>query len=179
MLRDCDFDLIYVIESYCLRLARWFGRIVRAVFFKNVDMSKKTEKQALKRLERAKEEYADALREFQTEEEIRLALASEPVVDLRRVQIYSAYYNGMRKAFLMMAGEDSVLRQRYGRNKAESDIYRKAIFDLITENIRKTELFVSGADIGFCNHVKDKKGKLKKCEAYFFEEYTLRKKIEE
>ena len=145
-------------------------------FFKNVDMSKKTNERALKRLERAKEEYADALRKFQTEEEIRLALEIGHMVDLRRIQIYSAYYNGMRKAFLMMAGEDSVLRQRYGRNKEESDIYRKAIFDLITENIRKTELFVSGADIGFCNHVKDK---LKKCEAYFFEEYTLRKKIEE
>ena len=142
-------------------------------------MSKKTNERALKRLERAKAEYMDALRAFRTEEEIRLALASEPVVDLRRVQIYSAYYNGARKAFLMMAGEGSVLRQIYGRNKAESDIYRKAIFDLITEDLRKTELFMSGADIGFCNHEKDKKGKLKKCDAYFFEEYTLRKKIEE
>ena len=67
-------------------------------FFKNVDMSKKTNERALKRLERAKEEYADALRKFQTEEEIRLALEIEPMVDLRRIQIYSAYYNGMRKA---------------------------------------------------------------------------------
>ena len=142
-------------------------------------MSKKTNERALKRLERAKAEYMDALREFKMEEEIRLALASEPVVDLRRVQIYSAYYNGVRKAFMMMADEGSFLKQSYGKSNAEHDVYRKAIFDLITDDIRKTELFMSGADIGFCNHERDKKGKLKKCDAYFFEEYTLRKKIEE
>ena len=142
-------------------------------------MSKKTNKAALKRLERAKAEYMDAMRAFQTEEEIRLALQHEVVVNLRNVQMYSAYYNGARKAFLMMAEKDSFIHQNHGRSKTETEVYRKAIFDLITEDIRKTELFVSGADIGFCNQKEDKKGKLTKCDAYFFEEYTLRKKIEE
>lgn len=58
-------------------------------------------------------------------------------------------------------------------------MYRKAIFDLITENIRKTEIFMGGADIGFCKHKQDKKGKVTECDDHFFEEYTLRKKIEE
>jgi hypothetical protein len=93
--------------------------------------------------------------------------------------MYSAYYNGARKAFLMMSEKDSFIHQDYGKTKSETEVYRKAIFDLITEDIRKTEIFVSGANIGFCNHQRDKKGKLTKCDAYFFEEYTLRKKIEE
>ena len=142
-------------------------------------MSKKTNKAALKRLERAKAEYMDAMRAFQTEEEIRLALQHDVVVNLRNVQMYSAYYNGARRAFAMMADRNYFTQQKYGRNKAEDDVYKKAIFDLITEDIRKTEMFMSGADIGFCNHKEDKKGKLTKCDAYFFEEYTLRKKIEE
>lgn len=103
----------------------------------------------------------------------------EPKLNLRNVQIYSAYYSGARKAFLMMSEEDSVLKRSYGKSKQESEAYRKAIFDLITYDKKKTELFMSGADIGFCNHEKDKKGKVKKCDAYFFEEYTMRKKIEE
>ena len=142
-------------------------------------MSKKTNERALKHLERAKAEYIEAMGKVQTEEEIRIALQAEIKVNIRNVQIYSAYYSGARRAFEMMSDEDSVLKRSYGRNKAEDAVYRKAIFDLITEGKRKTELFMSGADIGFCNHEKDKKGKLKKCDAYFFEEYTLRKKIEE
>ena len=142
-------------------------------------MSKKTNKEALRRFERAKAEYMDAMRAFQTEEEIRLAVAEEPKVNLKNVQIYSAYYYGARRAFLMMAEDDSALKKSYGKSKAESDVYRKAVFDLIAYDLRKTELFMSGADIGFCNHERDKKGKLTKCDAYFFEEYTLRKKIEE
>lgn len=142
-------------------------------------MSKRTNEAALRRLERAKAEYMDAMRAFQTEEEIRLALKDVPMANVRNVQMYSAYYNGMRKAFGMMADERSFIHQDYGKTKAETEVYRKAIFDLITEDIRKTEIFVSGADIGFCNHERDKRGKLVKCDAYFFEEYTMRKKIEE
>lgn len=142
-------------------------------------MSKKTNEAALKRLTRAKAEYEDALRAFKTEEEIRVALDSVILVELRNVQMYSAYYNGARKAFEMMADEYSFIHQSYGRTKGETEVYRKAIFDLINEDIRKTEMFLSGENIGFCNHVKDKKGKVVKCDAYFFEEYTLRKKIEE
>jgi len=146
---------------------------------KEKSMSKKSNIAALRRLERARAEYMDAMKGFQTEEEIRLALEHEPMVNLRNVQIYSAYYNGARKAFEMMADEGSFIHQSYGRSKGETEVYRKAIFDLITEDIRKTEIFMGGADIGFCNHKQDKKGKVTKCDAYFFEEYTLRKKIEE
>lgn len=142
-------------------------------------MSKKTNNAALMRLERAKAEYEDAMKAYKTEEEIRIALGQPTLVSLRNVQIYLAYYNGARKAFDLMADEGSFIHQKYGKNNRESEVYRKAIFDLITEDIRKTEIFMSGADIGFCNHVQDKKGKVTKCDAYFFEEYTLRKKIEE
>lgn len=142
-------------------------------------MSKKTNKAALRRLERAKAEYMDAMKAFQTEEEIRLALQQEVVVNLRNVQMYSAYYNGVRRAFAMMADPDSFIYRHYGKRKDEDDVYKKAIFDLITEDIRKTEMFMSGADIRFCNHEIDKKGKLTKCDAYFYEEYIIRKKIEE
>jgi hypothetical protein len=142
-------------------------------------MSKKTNKAALRRLERAKAEYMDAMRAFQTEEEIRLALQHDVVVNLRNVQMYSAYYNGARRAFAMMADPDSFIYQHYGKIKSEDGVYKKAIFDLITEDIRKTEMFMSGENIRFCNHEIDKKGKLKKCDAYFYEEYIIRKKIEE
>ena len=146
---------------------------------KGFDMSNGTRERALRRLERAKAEYMDALRCFRTEEEIRLAVAEEPEVNLGNVRIYTAYYCGVRRALMMMADEDSIFKRNFGKSKAESEVYRKAVFELITDDLRKTELFVSGADIGFCNHERDKKGKLKKCDAYFFEEYTLRKKIEE
>lgn len=142
-------------------------------------MSKKTNEAALKRLTRAKAEYENAMRSFKTEEEIRVALDSVTLVDLRNVQIYSAYYNGARKVFEMMADEGSFIHQSYGKSSAENKVYRKAIFDLLMEDIRKTELYMSGADIAFCNHVRDKKGKLTKCDAYFYDEYLMRKKIEE
>lgn len=149
-------------------------------FFKVLKtMSKETNRAALKRLERAKAEYEDALRAYRTEEEIRVALTSAIEVNLRNVQIYSAYYNGARRVIEMMADEYSFINQSQGKSSAENKVYRKAIFDLLTEDIRKTELYMSGADIGFCNHVRDKKGKLTKCDAYFYDEYLMRKKIEE
>ena len=141
-------------------------------------MSKETNKKALKRLERVKAEYMEAMNAFQTEEEIRLAVSIDTKVNLRNVQIYSAFYSGARKALLMIA-EDDFFKKRYGKSKTEAKIYRKAVFDLITEDLRKTELFMSGANIAFCNHERDKKGKLKRCDAYFFKEYSIRKKIEE
>jgi len=142
-------------------------------------MSKRSNKAALKRFERAKAEYMDAMRAFQTEEEIRLALQHEVVVNLRNVQIYSAYYNGARRVIEMMADENSFINQSQGKSGAENKVYRKAIFDLLKEDVRKTELYMSGADIGFCNHERDKKGKLTKCDAYFYDAYLMRKKIEE
>lgn len=142
-------------------------------------MSKKTNERALKRLERAKAEYEDAMRAFQTEEEIRLALEYKPMVNLRNVQIYSAYYHGARKVFGMMADEAFFLNQRYGKGSGEDKVYKKAILDIIVEDVRKTELYMSGADIGFCNHVQDKKGKVTKVDAYFYEECRIRKRIEE
>lgn len=46
--------------------------------------------------------------------------------------------------------------------------YRKAIFDLLKENLRNCDEYHSnGMDCYFKDHVKDKNGKLVECKAYF------------
>jgi hypothetical protein len=142
-------------------------------------MSVKTYKAAKKRLERARKEFAEALKAMEYEEELWMALQQQPKVNLRNVQYYSAYYQGARKAFMVMSEPDSSYRMRMGKSKQEDEIYRRAMYSLITEDIRHTEMFLSGQPIGFCNHKQNDKGKLVDVDAYFYEECTIRRKVDE
>lgn len=142
-------------------------------------MSVKTYKAAKKRLERARKEFAEALKAMEYEEELRMALQQKPEVNLRKVQYYSAYYQGARKVFIVMSEPDSPYRMQFGKSKQEDGIYRRAMYSLITEDIRHTEMFLSGQPIVFCNHKQNNKGKLVDVDAYFYEECTIRRKVDE
>ena len=49
----------------------------------------------------------------------------------------------------------------------DSNVYHDAIVRLILDNIDNTQKFLMKNPIGYINHVRDKKGKLISCEAYF------------
>lgn len=142
-------------------------------------MSKRTREQALRRLEHARATFIKALVDAGREEEIRLAVELQPMVNLRNVSYYAAYYQGARKAFMLMSDKGSAYNMMMGKSRLEDTVYRKALYDLITENVRYTEMFMSGQSIRFFNYERDKKGKLTKCEASFVEEYRMIKRITE
>lgn len=49
----------------------------------------------------------------------------------------------------------------------DSKVYHEAIVRLILSNLDNIGKFMQGRMIGYCNHQKDKKGKLISCDAYF------------
>ena len=55
---------------------------------------------AERKLERCKNLYLEALKAFESEEELRLAALHQPKVSLLNIQHWSAYMQGARKAFL-------------------------------------------------------------------------------
>lgn len=139
-------------------------------------MSKKTYNQAVKRYERARKEYMEACDALRHEEELKAAMEWQPKINLFNVNQYSAYYQGARKAFMMM---DEYFTDGFGKSASENKVYRKAVLDLITDDIRYTEMYMSGQDVMFRNHERDKKGKLTKCEAYFYERLEIRREVKE
>lgn len=122
---------------------------------------------AEKKLEKAKKYYLDALKDFEQDEERRLAMLYQPKVSLNNIIHYSAYMQGARIAMIR-------LHELYKpSSKSEDKIYTDAVFKLITSDIRYTALFLEGAtDIFYRNHVRDKKGRLVSVEAYFGERVT-------
>lgn len=136
-------------------------------------MSKASHKRALKRYERAKKEYFEALKAFETEEEIRLALEYLPKFSLQNIAYYSAYYQGARLALHHM-------HEYYKpKERGEAAIYTHAIFELILSDIRYVEIFLSGEfEIRFRNHKTNNKGKLESVEAYFAEQVTISREVE-
>lgn len=83
-------------------------------------------------------------------------------IDLRRLQDYSAYLQGARKAVMLMQKQFPEL------SKGKEAVYNKAILSLITNSLRNTDLWLSEEyEIRFRNHKRNKKDKLLSCEAYF------------
>jgi hypothetical protein len=120
-----------------------------------------------KRLEKAKKYYIEALKDFEQDEERRLAMLYQPKVSLNNIIHYSAYMQGARMAMLRFY--ELYKPKRHG----DDNIYTEAVFKLITSDIRYTALFLEGTtDIFYRNHVRDKKGKLVSVEAYFGERVT-------
>ena len=72
---------------------------------------------------------------------------------------------------MLLAIIDSVNKSK-GRFLLDSDgkdskVYHDAIVRLILDNLDNTQKFLMKNPIGYRNHVRDKKGKLIGCEAYF------------
>lgn len=124
---------------------------------------------AERNLEYYKEKYLEALKHFESEEELRLAALHEPKVNLLNIQHWSAYMQGARRAFLyvMEHGDDY-----------DNKVYRDAVFRLITSDLRYMGMFLTEShDICYRNHKRDKKGKLISCEAYFAEKVVIYKEV--
>ena len=54
-----------------------------------------------------------------------------------------------------------------GVKRSEDRVYTKAIVNLLISDLRYVQEYLLGTNIGYRNHVRDKKGKLISCEAYF------------
>lgn len=124
---------------------------------------------AERNLEYYKGKYLEALKHFESEEELRLAALHEPKVNLLNIQHWSAYMQGARRAFLyvMEHGDDY-----------DNKVYRDAVFRLITSDLRYMGMFLTEShDICYRNHKRDKKGKLISCEAYFAEKVVIYKEV--
>ena len=50
---------------------------------------------------------------------------------------------------------------------SEDRVYIKAIVNLLASDLKNVQEYLLGTNIGFRHHVRDKKGKLLSCEAYF------------
>ena len=63
--------------------------------------------------------------------------------------------------------EDDKMILPLGVKRSEDRVYTKAIFTLLSSDLKNVQEYLLGTNIGFRNHVRDKKGKLIRCEAYF------------
>lgn len=54
-----------------------------------------------------------------------------------------------------------------GVKRSEDMVYTKAIVNLLASDLKNIQEYLLGTNIGFRNHIRDKKGKLMSCEAYF------------
>lgn len=117
-----------------------------------------------KRLKKAEKEYLEALKAYERDEELRLAMIHQPKVNLHNIMYQSAYMQGARMAVVRF-GE-----MYMPKSKSEEAVYSRAVFKLITSDIRYTALFLAGChDICYRNHKRDKRGKLESVEAFFAE----------
>lgn len=130
-------------------------------------MNKKTKNQ--KMLDYHKREFLKYAQLVECDEEIKFATEYEVKVNLRNIREYSSYLQGARKAMLFW--------DEYKSLKSEK-VYDDAILKLVTSDLRYMDIFLSQSkEIMFRNHERDKKGKIKKVEAYFVEKITLYKEV--
>lgn len=97
----------------------------------------------------------------------RFAVENDVKIDLHKMVFYAAYYQGA-----LMAAR-SVMSYALQNAKGEDIVYRDAELALITQSKRTMELFMDGTQIRYRNHERDKKGRLTKCEAYFYKEQRI------
>ena len=97
----------------------------------------------------------------------RFAIENEVKIDLHKMVFYAAYYQGA----LMAANAMISFAQQNA--KGDDRVYRDAELSLITQSKRTMELFMDNTQIRYRNHERDKKGKLVKCEAYFYKEQQI------
>ena len=71
------------------------------------------------------------------------------------------------REMLIKLYEDDKMRLPLGVKRSEDIVYTKAIVNLLAIDLRNVQEYLLGTNIGFRNHLRDKKGKLASCEAYF------------
>ena len=73
---------------------------------------------------------------------------------------------GAREMLINLYENDKMILP-LGVKRSEDRVYTKAIVNLLAIDLRNIQEYFLGTNIGFRNHVRDKKGKLISCEAYF------------
>ena len=79
---------------------------------------------------------------------------------------WSERMQGAREMFIKLYENDNMILP-IGVKRSEDRVYTKAIVNLLAIDLRNIQEYFLGTNIGFRNHVRDKKGKLLSCEAYF------------
>ena len=75
------------------------------------------------------------------------------------------------REMLVKLYEDDNMILPLGVKRSEDIVYTKAIVNLLAIDLRNVQEYLLGTNIGFRNHVRDKKGKLVSCEAYFVKQH--------
>lgn len=95
-------------------------------------------------------------------------------MDEQNVEYYGAYYLG---ALLAVTKVLEMMNEVEWKHLEKP--YREATFKLITKDKRSMQLYMEGCyDICYRNHVKDNKGKVKSCEAYFADRRVIYKEAD-
>ena len=71
------------------------------------------------------------------------------------------------REMLIKLYEDDKMTLPLGEKRSEDMVYTKAIVYLLASDLKNIQEYLLGTNIGFRNHIRDKKGKLISCEAYF------------
>ena len=79
---------------------------------------------------------------------------------------WSERMQGARELLIKLYEDDNMILP-LGVKRSEERVYTKAIVSLLASDLRNVQEYFLGTNIGFRNHVRDKKGKLISCEAYF------------
>ena len=79
---------------------------------------------------------------------------------------WSERMQGAREMLIKLYENDNMILP-IGVKRSEYRVYTKAIVNLLAIDLRNIQEYFLGTNIGFRNHVRDKKGKLLSCEAYF------------
>ena len=73
---------------------------------------------------------------------------------------------GAREMLIKLYEDDKMILP-VGVKRSEDRVYTKAIVTLLASDLKNVQEYLIGTNIGFRNHIRDKKGKLISCEAYF------------
>ena len=79
---------------------------------------------------------------------------------------WSERMQGAREMLIKLYEDDKMILP-LGVKRSEDRVYTKSIVNLLASDLRNVHEYLLGTNIGFRNHVRDKKGKLVSCEAYF------------
>lgn len=79
---------------------------------------------------------------------------------------WSERMQGAREMLIKLYEDDKMILP-LGVKRSEDRAYTKAIVNLLASDLKNVQEYLLGTNIGFRNHIRDKKGKLVSCEAYF------------
>ena len=77
---------------------------------------------------------------------------------------------GAREMLIKLYEDDKMILP-LGVKRSEDRVYTKAIVTLLASDLKNVQEYFLGTNICFRNHVRDKKGKLVSCEAYFVKQH--------